>query len=313
MDTQAFLQQEAARAAEELGVTDETPKEAAAEAPAEADTTAEPTTEVVEQTEEVPAEKTPVEALKESVQVEDDDDDLYPTFNPQQPQPVPQAQVQPQTPQTPQVPSQPQVPQQVPQIPQLDPSQFTDQYGNVDTAKFAQAMRVRDEQLAGQISSNLTSQMTGNLTNLATAISAQAKQEATNQIMALEADKRAWERTFVKYPQVKENKELRDQIHKMRLGEIAVTGKPVSPSKMADRYFSHIAAAREDGVKQATQTVKVQATAHLETADNTASDKGLKTQKNWDNVGDRNRRTAESARTDILKNWLADGTLKTRV
>lgn len=296
--TQQFLQAEATRAAEELGVNtepqaqpDEQPQ------PAEAVTPESQTTEPV-------TEAPQPEPAQPVVQVDDEDDD-YPDIPTFVPYTAPEAPVQ-QPQQYEQVPSQ-QVPQQ--QLTSLDPSQFTDQYGNVDMARFTQAMRSRDEAIVGQVTSNLTQRFTGDFTQMAQRITQQAEAVATRQIMAAETEKRGWERTFAKYPQVKENKELRDQIHKMRLGEVAVTGKPISPVKMADRYFSHIAQAREDGVKQAVETTRVQATAHLETADNTASDKGLKTRQNWERVGSRDRREANNARTDILKQLIADGKL----
>ena len=308
--TQQFLQGEAQRAAEELGVTTPNEQPQSTETPAPEAPAPEAPVETPAETPEAPA---PAEVTPAPVEEEDDYPEI-PTFVP-----YPSQQEQPQQPSQPVQPPVPQQTQtQIPQtqqpapLPALDPSQFTDQYGNVDVAKFTQAIRQRDEQLVNQVTTNITSRLAGDLGNVQTRIMQEARQEATRQIMAAETEKRGWERTFAKYPQVRDNKELRDQIHKMRLGEVAVTGKPVSPMKIADRFFSHISAARNDGVKQATQTIKVQETAHLETAANTASDKGLKTQQSWDNVGSRNRQTSERARTDILKSWLADGTLQTK-
>ena len=318
--TQQFLQQEAQRAAEELGVkTDDTPTTSTqTEAPQPVQEP--PAQEPVQVEEQPPAQvETPVQPVTpeptvpvQSPEVEEEDDYVYPTLAPNQFQQPPQQYVQQPEQQPVQQYQQP-VPspqqQQPQQVPQLDPSQFTDQYGNVDMARFTQAIRTRDEALVNQVTQNLTQRYTGDFQTLAQTLTAQARQEASNQIMVAEAEKRAWERTFTKYPQVRENKELRDQIHKMRLGEVAVTGKPVSPQKMADRYFSQIRQAREDGVRQAVETTKVQASAHLETANNTASEKGLKAQADWSKVDSRDRRQATGARVDIIKQMLADGKL----
>lgn len=296
------LAAEAARAAEQFGIKDDipqpateqqpeaTPEAVASEAPVEAP-----------QSQDEPAKPEAAVETQPVVQSEEEDEDTYPSFTPYR---QPEQPVQPQVPQQPAPPA-PQPVQSQPQLPALDPAQFTDQYGNVDMAKFSAAMRARDEQLMNQVTGSLT----GNLTQMAQALAQHAERVATERVQAVETEKRGWDRTFTKYPQIRENKELRDQIHKMRLGEVAVTGKPVSPVKMADRYFAQIAAAREDGVKQATQTVQVQATAHLETADNTASDKGLQTRQNWERTASRNRNEAEGARRDILKQLLADGKL----
>jgi hypothetical protein len=286
--TSNFLAQESANAAEVLGIPNETPDEVT-------ETPAEP----VQAIEPEPATQTVEEVVQptETIEVEEDDEDNIPTFyNPYQTQESPQVQEYQQT-------QQPQTQQQAPQLPTLDPTQFTDEYGNVDMAKFSQAMANRDQALVAQVASTLQadSQQTTRQ------VLEQAAQISTQKVMEARAEERAWERTFEKYPQVKANKDLRDQVHKMRLGEVASTGKNVSPVKVADRLFKVIASAREEGVKQATQTVTIQSSAHLETSNNTASEKGLKAQKDWTNIGSRDRRESDSARTALLKQMLADG------
>ena len=290
--TSNFLAQESAHAAETLGIPNETPDEVT-------ETPAEP----VQAIEPEPATQTVEEVVQttETIEVEEDDEESIPTFyNPYQTQDAqsPQVQEYQQTQQ-----QQPQTQQQAPQLPSLDPTQFTDEYGNVDMAKFSQAMAQRDQALVAQVASTLQadSQQTTRQ------VLEQAAQISTQKVMEARAEERAWERTFEKYPQVKANKDLRDQVHKMRLGEVASTGKNVSPVKVADRLFKVIASAREEGVKQATQTVTIQSSAHLETSNNTASEKGLKAQKDWTNIGSRDRRESDSARTSLLKQMLADG------
>jgi len=297
---QEFVQAEAARAAEELGVKDDKPNEenapAVVETPvAPAESTETPTTE----TTETVATVTP--------EIEEEDELDIPTFyNPWAQQPsAPQQQEQPQQPQ---VQAPPQVP--TPAAPaSLDPTQFTDQYGNVDMAKFTQAMQLRDQALVAQVQQSVTANYQTDYQAVLKQAVEQASQTATQQVMAAKTEERAWERTFDKYPQVKQNKDLRDQIHKMRMGEVAITGKNVSPVKIAERYFAQMALARNEGVRQATTQTEVQAVAHLETASNTASDKGLKAQTDWGKIDSRDRRESTAARESLLKQMLADGKL----
>lgn len=298
--TQDFAQAEAARAAQELGVPNDTPNEPVVETAApEPVQPIEPETPTAPQ--EAPVAPEPGSVVQPETAPaevpEEEDEDFLPQYNPYQyqQQPAPQ-QAPPQYPQ--QV-----APQQPPQLPSLDPTQFTDQYGNVDMARFGQAMQQRDQALVGMIANAVTQDaQTSNQRVLA-----EAAQISTQRVMEARAEERAWDRTFEKYPQVKANKDLRDQVQKMRLGEVASTGKNVSPVKVADRLFKVIASAREEGVKSATETVRIQSSAHLETANNTASEKGLKAQQDWSKIDSRDRRESDTARTALLKQMLTDG------
>jgi hypothetical protein len=176
-------------------------------------------------------------------------------------------------------------------------------------AKFTSAMQQRDQLLIAQVQQSNSQRQAADYQTLLKEATQAATRTATEQVMAVKAEERSWEKTFEKYPQVKQSKELRDQIHKMRLGEMAVTQKNVSPVKMAERYFAQIALARQEGVRQATTQTEVQAVAHLETANNTASDKGLKAQNDWSKIDSRDRRESTDARTSLLKQMLADGKL----
>lgn len=286
--TQDFVQAEAARAAQELGVPDETPN---VEQPTEAPAAAEVAEEVVEEVQTPqPGDVVQPQAVPEP---EDDDEEFLPSY------PLPQYQQQAQP--VAQVPA----PQQ--QLAPLNPSQFTDQYGNVDMARFSEAMNVRDQQLAQQVAQSVAQNFSGQQNTFLQQAAEQANQLATQRVLEAQAEDRAWRRTIEKYPEVGTNKDLRDQIQKMRLGEVATQQKNVSPVKVADRFFKLIGQAREEGVKQATQTVRTQSSAHLETANNTASEKGLKSQQDWSKIDSRDRRESDTARKALLKQLLADG------
>lgn len=308
--TEDFVAAEAARAAEVLGVDEpqNAPQEPVTPASSEpASVTTESGTETPVTTEPTPT--VPTVEVPPIEPVEDDEPDIPTFYNPFTTQPQQAAPVPPQAPIQQVQNQQPSPAPDQSQVPPLDVRQFTDQYGNVDMSQFTQAMKARDEALVAQVQQNLSSQLTGRITqDVLQQAAQQAQQIATQQVMSAKAEERAWEQTFKKYPQVKENKELRDQIHKMRIGEVALTNRNVSPVKMADRYFSQITAARQEGVRQATVQTETQAVAHLESS-STTDPKNLQTQNQWANIANRDRRTSEAARTSLLKQMMADGKL----
>lgn len=284
-----LAQAEAAKAMEVLGVTNETPNTAPAQAePQTEPAPAESTSQAPPQPGEVitPAEPAKiVEGSEAEVQPEEDYESIdIPTFE------MAQRQAQAQ---------QPQQQAQPTQLPALDPKDFTSEDGEVDMAKFSQAFQARDQLLTQQI----VQQVVQN-------VIPQVSQMTSRQVTAAKQEERLWEATFKKYPQIKDNKELRDLVHKTRLGSYRAQDDSVlTPLRAADSLFKYIGAAKAEGAKSATESVRVQASAHLESADNTASERGLKTQNDYANIDNRDKRVSEAARIDLLKSWLQEGKL----
>lgn len=271
--TKQFVQAEAANAAQELGVPDEPANEPAPETPQQA---------TVEQPSE-PA-QAPVEQPAPVEEPDDDESDI-PTFaqRPQQPS---------QTPQTP-------APAPI-EVKPLDPKDFSNDVGEIDTNAFAQAMQTRDEQLRQAMVQDITQQLIPSLQQQIGQVSAQ-------QVTAVKREERQWEQAFKKYPEIQENKELRDTVHQYRIGVLQTQGVEITPRQAADRVLKFSSQAKQQGAKEATQSVRIQASGHLETADNTASDRGLKQQQTLREIDSRDRRVATQAREDTLKDMLAKG------
>lgn len=127
------------------------------------------------------------------------------------------------------------------------------------------------------------------------------------------AEERAWEKTYEKHPELKTNKELRDLVHRARLGEVAdllsKTQDPRSvklptPTQVADKFFKNISSAKQEGYKQATENVKVQNSAYVETATTKTDDSSDAFAKARQNINNPNKEVAKQARQDLLKSML---------
>lgn len=121
-----------------------------------------------------------------------------------------------------------------------------DQEGNVDPNAFAQAIYQQ----------------------AVSAANAQAQQTVAEQLR----EQRLWQQAEKAYPDLATNKDLKSMVHNARLGEMATSlgEKNPSPKQVADRLFKQINTAKASGVEQATNNVRVQQSATLESASNTA-------------------------------------------
>lgn len=101
-----------------------------------------------------------------------------------------------------------------------------------------------------------------------TAANAQAQQTVAEQLR----EQKLWQQAEKSYPQLAENKDLKAMVHNARLGEMAASlgEKNPTPKQIADRLFKQINTAKASGVEQATNNVRVQQSATLESASNTA-------------------------------------------
>lgn len=72
-----------------------------------------------------------------------------------------------------------------------------------------------------------------------------------------QAEARAWNDVFTKYPEVKENQQLRDTIHNIRLGAYA-RGQSLSPVEVADQLVGTLHGEYKRGVNDTNVQTKVQ-------------------------------------------------------
>lgn len=99
--------------------------------------------------------------------------------------------------------------------------------------------------------------------NAAQAAQTQAAIQAAVQQAANERKyERTWDRAYEAYPELKKNKELRNMVQAIHANS-PVTGKYLSPKQAAEKFFGFAGAAKQQGIKAATQTRTTQAAASL--------------------------------------------------
>lgn len=135
----------------------------------------------------------------------------------------------------------------------------------------------------------------------------QARMEAQEQIK----EQKLWEQAENSYPELKQDKELRDMVKNARWGEwVATNGqKNPSPKAIADKIFNKIGKAKQMGVEQAQNNVRIQESAVLETASNTATatpQSELRTRVASAN----SREQKDTATTELLKTLIDSGDIK---
>lgn len=174
----------------------------------------------------------------------------------------------------------PQIPQY--QAPQVDINQLPmDADGNIDPNAFAQAIYQQANQSA----------------------IAQARQEVAEQLR----EQKLWEQAEKAYPDLKEDRTMRDIVKNARLGEMASSlgEKNPTPKQIADKLFSRTAAAKQQGVSQAQENVRIQNSATLETASNVGKTDGVESIQTAMNSGD--PRVREDANRQYLRHLIDSG------
>jgi len=204
--------------------------------------------------EQAPQEQ-PVEVPQEVEQPALQEEQAEPAVEAEQPVEQEQVTEQVETPQVEQVieddeieelPSYPQYQQQ--QQSPIDISQLPmDAEGNVDPNAFANAIYQNAVQQAN----------------------VQAQRTVNEQLR----EQKLWQQAEKAYPEIATDKELRGMVNNARLGEMAASlgEKNPTPKQVADRIFKKINTAKASGVEQATNNVRVQNSATLESSSTTGS------------------------------------------
>lgn len=178
------------------------------------------------------------------------------------------------------------------QTPELQPFDWSnlpqDVEGNIDPNAFAAAINQQ-------------------ITQATEVARQQARMEAQEQIK----EQKLWEQAENSYPELKQDKELRDMVKNARWGEwVATNGqKNPSPKAIADKIFNKIGQAKKLGVEQAQNNVRIQESAVLETASNTAQSSpqaDLRTRVASAN----SREQRDTATSELLKNLIDSGDIK---
>jgi hypothetical protein len=116
-----------------------------------------------------------------------------------------------------------------------------------------------------------------------------------------EMEKKVWQQVENRFPEIKEDSELRDILNAQRIADVASGGKG-DLNKIAEKLLGKIQSYQQRGKAQAQVSEKVQKSAALES--NTANTTG--TNKSVD-LMERMSRGDQVARNELISQWLADG------
>ena len=143
----------------------------------------------------------------------------------------------------------------------------------------------------------------------AQAIQQQAIEAARREIAEQRQEEKLWDKATEAYPELKENKDLRDLVYNSRMGEM-IAGRNPSPKAVADRLFKHIQSARQSGVQQAQTNVTVQESARLETSNTRSNDNAVDRSGLMGQLSSYDARTKDAAVDALLKDMFDSGDLK---
>lgn len=116
-----------------------------------------------------------------------------------------------------------------------------------------------------------------------------------------EAERKLWHSVENKYPEIKEDPELRDILNAQRIADVASGGKG-DLNKIAEKLLGKIQSYQAKGKVQAQVSEKVQKSAALETNSNNDTGKG-----NSSDLMERMSRGDQSARNQLISDWLSEG------
>lgn len=116
-----------------------------------------------------------------------------------------------------------------------------------------------------------------------------------------ESEKKLWASVEAKYPEIKEDNELRDILNNQRIADVASGGKG-DLNKIAEKLLGKIQSYQARGKAQAQVSEKIQKSAALESSTANTTD----TNKDAD-LMERMSRGDQQARDQLISEWLASG------
>ena len=116
-----------------------------------------------------------------------------------------------------------------------------------------------------------------------------------------ESERKLWASVEAKYPEIKEDGELRDILNNQRIADVASGGKG-DLNKIAEKLLGKIQSYQAKGKVQAQVSEKIQKSAALESSTANTAD----TNKDGD-LMERMSRGDQQARNQLIADWLANG------
>lgn len=131
--------------------------------------------------------------------------------------------------------------------------------------------------------------------------------QSNNMAQLRDQYKSEWEKAEKKYPELKENRQLKEWVYARHADALEREGKYLSPTKAADQLFGITKQAQQKGMETANANVEVQKSARLESSNSTTRQSvssDLKAQLNSSNPVE-----AATARRAILAQRIREGRL----
>lgn len=132
-------------------------------------------------------------------------------------------------------------------------------------------------------------------------VKADAVREMREEMRFQETEKRAWDKIEQKYPDIKDDPELRDILHAQRIADVAQGGKG-DLNKVADKLFGKLNTYQTKGKAQAQVSEKVQKSAAVASPTNNNVESGGDAE-----LIERMSRGDEVAKTTLIEQWLEQG------
>lgn len=169
-----------------------------------------------------------------------------PTPQPSEPQPAPQpAEPQP-------APAETEQPQPAPKVQSYD-EYLESLIGNIQPPEVPKATEVNGEDPEA---------LNKFFENFGEAIEKRVAAQMQQQEVIRSAEAQAWNDVFTKYPEIKDNQELRDTVHNIRMGAYA-SGKSLSPVQVADALVGTLHSEYKRGINDQQVQTRVQASQPL--------------------------------------------------
>lgn len=189
------------------------------------------------------------------------------------------------------VPFQPSLPPQELNVPEFDLSQIQPaEDGTLDANSLAQAFNAQVQRAVQAATQNAASMV---------------KEAEERRI-----EENMWRKAQDKYPELKQDKDLAKEVQALRYGmflsdiNAGKQGRMLTPAQAYDRLSKRLGAAKTEGVRQATESVRVQESAYVEPSTNASTASGTDKGALFEKMRSPDRGVAEAAQRVILKNLL---------
>lgn len=175
-------------------------------------------------------------------------------------------------------------------IPKIDFSNLpTDENGNVDANALAEVIQ--------------------NQTQAAVKQAAQMVQQAEER----RVEERLWQKAWDKHPELKTDRQLAEEVNALRFGLFAKdinegkTSRMLTPAQAFERLNKRFVAQKAEGVRQATESVRVQESAYVEPTQNAKKDPNADDARLFQQMRSYDRGEREAAADAFLKRRLFGG------